>query len=120
MPTANSQGFLVAGVAPLTPATPITGTVNINSGAVIPPLTSITDSYTFTGALTTDINWGISPRPTAGTSLPNIIPYGLQLSASSVSATNTITVTWTNTTGTPITPPPSSTWYYAVFNEYIR
>lgn len=120
MPTQNSQGFIVAGVAPLTPATPITGTVNINSGNPIAAGATFTENYTFTGALTTDINYGISPRPSTAVSPANFIPYGLQLNSLTVSATNTLTATWTNTAGNVITPPASSTWFYAVFNEYIR
>ena len=116
MPSSNNQGFMIG----LQPVFSVTGTVYINGGTAIPALSSVTDTYTFTGALTTDINYGISPRASS-TVIPNgLIPPGLQLSASSVTATNTLSVTWTNTTGIPITPPASATWTYIVQNEFMR
>ena len=116
MPSSNNTGFLIG----LAPVVTITGTVYINSGTAIAAGASITDTYTFTGAATTDINFGISPRPQNTATPPTFLQPGLQLTSLTVSSTNTLTAVWTNTTGAPITPPVSSTWTYAVFNEYFR
>ena len=110
-PAQNNVGFLVG----TNPVFSVTGTVNINSGSAIAAGATITENYTFTGALTTDINFGIAHRPGV-----TALPAGLQLSALSVSATNTVTASWTNTTTQPITPPASATWTYIVQNEFFR
>ena len=110
MPDLNNRQFLIG----LAPIATYTGTVNINSGSALAAGASVTENYTFTGAATTDGKIGICPRDAT------VIPYGLNLVNLVVSATNTVTATWTNATNASITPPASATWTYAAFGEFFR
>ena len=118
MPTLNNQGLGLA--VAFVPVFTVTGTVFINAGVAIQPGATITDTYTFTGAATTDIEFGISPRPQSTAYPQNMLSNGLQLSSLTITAANTVVATWTNTLNIPITPPISSTWTYAVFNSFFR
>ena len=103
-----SKGALTAPIATYT------GTVYINSGTAIAAGASITETYTFTGAVTTDTKFAIAPRDAV------VIPKGLQLVSLSISATNTVSATWRNTTAVSITPPASATWSLAIFGLYFN
>ena len=87
----------------------------INSGTAIAAGDSVTDSATFTGVLKTDTNIGIAQRLGTGA-----IPTGLQLTGISVTATNTVSLTWTNITSASITPPAANTnLYLGVFSPFM-
>ena len=110
MPDFNSlgKGALTAPIATYTT------TVQINSGTAIAAGTSITESYTFTGVLTTDTRVGLAYRDAT------VIPKGLQLTSLIVTATNTLTATWRNTTAASITPPASATWTAIVYGLFVN
>jgi len=106
----NSTGMLVGTF----PIATITGTVFINSGTAIAAGASITENYTFTGAVTTDTKFGLCPRDAV------TIPKGLVLTSLTISATNTVTATWKNNTAAAITPPATATWSLAIFGAFFR
>ena len=110
MPDLNSTGLLVANA----PIVTYTGTVFINSGTAIAAGASVTENYTFTGALTTDTRFGICPRDAV------VIPTGLQLVSLTISATNTVTATWRNNNAVAVTPPATATWSFAILGEYYK
>lgn len=116
MPSAYSTKNLTDEVA----LASLTATVNINGGAVIlggtssSPAAAFTDTYTATGVVTTDKRVAIGPRDAI------VVPAGLALLSIVVSATNTLQVTWQNTTLWPITPPASATWTVAVLGNLFR
>jgi hypothetical protein len=88
-------------------------TYAINGGSALAAGASTTsDTITATGVATTDKRIGISPRD--GT----VIPYGLTASNIFVSATNTVSVTWTNNTTSAITPPATAVWSVVVLGNY--
>lgn len=110
MPDINASGLRVGKFSLAT----YTGTVNINSGSAIAAGATVTENYTFTGAATTDTEFGICPRDAI------TIPAGLKLVSITISATNTVTATWLNTTAASITPPASATWTLAIIGDFFR
>ena len=110
MPDTNNTGLFVGKY----PLATYTGTVNINGGSAVAAGATVTENYTFTGAVTTDREFGISPRDAVS------IPAGLQLVSLSISATNTVTATWKNTTAASITPPSSATWSLVIIGDFFR
>ena len=87
-------------------------TYAINGGSALAAGASVTENITATGVATTDKRIGIAPRDAT------VIPFGLSVSNIFVSATNTVTVTWTNNTTAAITPPATAVWSVAVFGNY--
>jgi hypothetical protein len=90
----------------------------INGGTLIAAATQtadalpFTDTVTVTGIALTDKRIGITPRDAI------VIPNGLALVSVVPSATNTIQVTWQNTTLSPIAPPAAAVWSVAVFGNF--
>ena len=87
-------------------------TYAINGGSALAAGASVTETITATGVATTDKRIGIAPRDAT------VIPFGLTVSNIFVSATNTVTVTWTNNTTAAITPPATAVWAVSVFGNY--
>lgn len=96
------------------PIATYTATYQINSGTAIAAGASVTQTITFTGLATTDNEFGIAPRDAIE------IPKGLQLTDATITATNTLSVTWKNNTAASITPPASATWTCVVLAEFFR
>ena len=110
MPDLNSNGLSV-GLFPI--ADYVTASYQINSGSVAAN-TTVTDSVTVTGVLTTDNNIGICARDAV------VIPVGLQFVSIVVTAANTVAVTWRNVTASAITTPAAAVWTVDVFGIFHR
>jgi len=110
MPDINATGLRVGKF----PLATYTGTVNINSGSAIAAGATVTENYTFTGAVTTDNEFGICPRDAI------VIPAGLKLDSITISATNTVTTVWRNVSAASITPPSSATWSLVIIGDFFR
>lgn len=89
----------------------ISATYQVNSGTAIAAGASITDNVTFTGVLTTDtqIAIGFGDAVAAALSAANIV-----LTSVVVTATNTVALTWTNTSSLSRTPPATSQDFWAI------
>jgi hypothetical protein len=99
----QNKGGIIAGILP---QVVYSATYQINSGAVIADGATVTETVIFTGALITD---------------PNIaLTVGLTLVSASVTAADTVTVTWANRSGASITPPASGTWYCAILAPFYK
>jgi hypothetical protein len=98
------------------PIATYTATYQINSGSAIAAGATVTDSATFTGALTTDTRFSICPRD----ALAVLIPTGLVLVSCTITATNTATIVWRNSTANSVTPPASATWTGLVLGMFYR
>ena len=92
----------------------INGGTAIAGGTVISEATPIVDTVTVTGVATTDSRIAISPRDAVA------IPVGLVLVKLEVSATNTIKLTWKNTTMSVITPPAAGVWSLAIMGNFLK
>lgn len=92
----------------------INGGSSIAGGTVTSEAAPFTDTVTVTGLATTDTKVGISPRDAV------VIPKGLALISLQISATNTLKITWKNTTLNPITPPAAGVWSVAVLGNYLK
>lgn len=88
----------------------ISATYQINGGSAIAAGASITDSKTFTGALTTDTQIAVGYGDAVAASLP----AGLVLTDVFVTAANTVSLVWTNTSSVSVTPPATSTDFWLV------
>ncbi len=110
MPANMSSPKTITSALPL--ITIQSSTYAINGGAALAAGVSVTETITATGVATTDKRIGISPRDAT------VIPFGLSVTNIFVSATNTVTVTWTNNTSASITPPATSVWAVAVLGNY--
>ena len=99
MPDSNSNSI---GIGQLTYNLPIasysSSSYQINGGSAIAAGATVTETITATGILTTDLNVVVRARDAVWSAMPK----GLQLVASYVSATNTVTVIWKNTTAVAI------------------
>jgi hypothetical protein len=87
-----------------------TASYQINGGTAIAAGASVTDTVTFTGLATSD-EFVIGVK--AATSRL-VASSGLSFVSAICTATNTVLITWTNTTGSSVTPPASATWYATV------
>lgn len=116
MPDSNSNSFAVGQLTYNFPIATYTATYQINSGTAIAAGASVTENITFTGLATSDSQVAIRARD----AIASIMPKGLQLVSSVVSATNTLTVVWKNTTTASITPPASATWTAVVFGVFSK
>jgi hypothetical protein len=110
MPANLNNAKTITGALPL--ITIQSSTYAINGGASLAAGASVTETITATGVVTTDKRIGIAPRDAT------VIPYGLTVANIFVSATNTVTVTWTNNLTTAITPPATAVWSVAVLGNY--
>jgi len=88
----------------------ISATYQINGGTAIAAGASISDSKTFTGLATTDTQVAVAYDDAVAASLP----AGLVLTDFYVTAANTATLVWTNTSSVSVTPPATSTQFWAV------
>ncbi len=116
MPDSNSNSIGIGQLTYNFPIASYTATYQINSGTAIAAGASVTETITFTGIVTTDNQVAIRARD----AIQSIIPKGLQLVSTSVTATNTLTVVWKNTTTASITPPASATWTAVVFGVFSK
>ena len=101
--TYDSASYQISGAA-----TAIAGGTQTSEAA------PFTDSVTVTGVVVTDKNIAISPRDAVA------IPRGLALISAVVTATNTLSITWKNTTLDPITPPAAGVWSVAVLGGFLK
>ena len=91
----------------------------INGGAAIAGGTNLADAAAFSETITavgiaaTDTKIGIAARDAI------VIPQGLALISAVASATNTVTVTWRNTTQQVISPPAAGVWSVAVLGNFL-
>ncbi|MFA5166740.1 MAG: hypothetical protein WC449_05645 [Candidatus Paceibacterota bacterium] len=92
----------------------INGGSSIAGGTLTSEASPFTDTVTVTGVATTDARIGISPRDAV------VLPAGLALISIVVSATNTLQITWKNTTQSAISPPAAGVWSVAVLGNYIK
>jgi hypothetical protein len=112
MAAPNSSAALGARFfGPLQSPIQISATYQINGGTAIAAGASITDSKTFTGALATDTQIAVGYDDAVAALLA---PLGLVLSDVVVTAANTVSLTWTNTTSASVTPPATSQQYWLV------
>ena len=116
MPDSNNNEWGVGQLTYNLPIASYTATYQINSGTAIAAGASVTETITFTGLATTDNNVAIRGRD----AVMNAIPKGLQLVSTAVSATNTLTVVWKNTTTASVTPPASGTWTAIVYGMFSK
>jgi len=86
----------------------------INSGTALAAGASVTETMTFTGLATTDVNYGFAPRDVI------VIPNGLVLVNSKPTATNTLTVTWRNSTDSSMAMPAAGVWGLSIFKPLYR
>jgi hypothetical protein len=86
----------------------------INGGTALAAGASVTETMTFTGLATTDVNYGFAPRDAI------VIPKGLVLVSSLPTATNTLTVTWKNTNGAVMAMPAAGVWGLSIFKPMYR
>ena len=86
----------------------------INGGTALAAGASVTETMTFTGLAVTDVNYGFAPRDAI------VLPKGLVLTASLPTATNTLTVTWKNTTTAPMALPAAGVWGLSIFKPLYR
>lgn len=111
MPDSNNFPLLTGKL----PIATYTATFQINSGtAIAAGATTAAQTITFTGLATTDKEFGISPRDAI------VIPTGLQLVRSEITAADTLTVQFKNTTAASITPPASATWTCVVLADFFK
>lgn len=92
----------------------INGGTAIAGGTVSAPAAAFTDTVTVTGVVTTDKQLAITPRDAV------VVPAGLALISIVISATNTIKITWRNTTLSQITPPAAGVWSVAVLGQFLK
>lgn len=92
----------------------INGGSSIAGGTQNAEASPFTDTVTVTGLATTDKRVGITPRDAVA------IPAGLSLISLEISATNTLKITWKNTTLTAISPPAAGVWSVAVLGNYLK
>lgn len=113
MAAPNSSAALGARFfGPLQSPIQISATYQINGGTSIAAGASITDTgKTFTGALTTDTQIAVGYDDAVAALLA---PLGLVLTDVVVTAANTVSLTWTNTTSIAVTPPATSQQYWLV------
>ena len=86
----------------------------INGGTALAANSSVTETMTFTGLAVTDVNYGFAPRDAI------VIPNGLSLVSSKPTATNTLTVTWRNTTPASLAMPAAGVWGLSIFKPLYR
>lgn len=86
----------------------------INGGTALAAGASVTETMTFTGLATTDVNYGFAPRDAI------VLPKGLVLTASLPTATNTLTVTWKNTNAVSMAMPAAGVWGLSIFKPLYR
>lgn len=89
----------------------ISATYQINSGSAIAAGASVTDSVTFTGVQTTDTQVAVGFGDAVAA---DIAAAGLKLTSVTVTATNTVALTWQNQGTLSSTPPATSQDFYAV------
>lgn len=109
MPDSNYSGL-----GPIVPIATYTSgsTYAINGGSALAAgATSTSADITFTGVATTDTNVMFAPRDAY------VIPKGIKLVSAKVTATNTVSVVWKNTTDAAITPPAAATWTCVVLKQ---
>jgi hypothetical protein len=103
----------------LTPVLPIVtytsgSTYAINAGSALAAgASSASADITFTGVAVTDHNVALSPRD------GYVIPKGIALVSARVTAANTISVVWKNTTNASITCPAAATWTAVVYTPFF-
>lgn len=116
MPDSNNNQWGAGQLTYNLPIASYTATYQINSGTVIAAGASVTQTITFTGLAVTDNNVAIRARD----AIMNTIPKGLQLVSTAVTAADTLTVVWKNTTTASIVPPASGTWTAIVYGMFSK
>ena len=116
MPDSNSNSIGIGQLVGNFPIASYTATYQISGGTAIAAGASVTQTITFTGLVTTDNQVAIRARD----AIQSVIPKGLQLVSTTVSAADTLTVVWKNTTTASITPPASATWTAVVFGQFSK
>jgi hypothetical protein len=96
----------------------ISATYQINGGTAITAGATVTDaSKTFTGAATTDKVVALAWDDAVQASLP----AGLVFAGITVTAANTVSISWTNTNNYSVTPPATSQQYWLTrFRPYFQ
>jgi hypothetical protein len=105
-----------SGLTPILPIATYTSgsTYAINSGSALAAgATTTSADITFTGVTTSDKNIAFAPRDAY------TIQPGLVLVSAKVTAANTVSVVWKNTTNASITPTAAATWTCVVYKPFF-